>query len=109
MRERKRHRCKALGGGVHDDHGILFPWLTSCLVAYSSPQVDYLVAVLINATRRTQLSSDGKVFGEGLADGLPSLADVALNFGVAGGRQSALAGEAWTMAGRALCCGSARS
>jgi hypothetical protein len=100
MRERKRHCCRALGGGVHDDHGVLIPWLTRCLVAYSSPQVDDFLPAAIDAAGRTQLFPEGEVFGEGLADGFPSFADVATNFGVVGGSQSALAGGAWTVAGR---------
>jgi hypothetical protein len=84
---------------VHNDHGVLFPWLTSCLVADSSPQVDYFLATAIDTAGGAQLFSEGEVFGKSLVDGLPSFADVSMDFGVAGGRQSALAGEAWTMLG----------
>ena len=51
MRERQRHRCQALGGRVHHDHGVLFPGLAGCLVPNPAPKVDHLLPVAIEAAR----------------------------------------------------------
>ena len=85
MRERQCHRGHALGRRVHDDHGVLLPWLPGRLVANAAPQVDDLLAVAVDAACRPQLVAAGEVLWESVAHGLKSLADVSLNLGVYGG------------------------
>ena len=72
----QRHRGEALRRRVDDDHRVPFPRLARLLVADAAPEIDDLLAVVIDAARAAQLAASGEVLGERVAHRLEAAADV---------------------------------
>ena len=77
--EGERHRGQALGGRVDDHHGVLLPRLAGLLVANAAPEVDDLLAAVIDTAGAAQLSAPGEVLGERLAHRLEATTDVSFD------------------------------
>ena len=76
--ERQGHGSQALRGRVHDDHRVPLPRLARQLVADTAPEIDDLLAVLIDRAGATQLTASSKVLSERLAHRLEAATDVSL-------------------------------
>ena len=74
--EGERHRGQTLRGRVDDHHGVLLPWLAGLLVADAAPEIDDLLAAMIDTAGAAQLPAPGEVLGECLAHCLEARTDV---------------------------------
>jgi len=72
------HRGQALGGRVHEHHGVPLPRLARPLVPDPAPQVDHFLAVAIRAAGTAQFIPSGEVLGKRLAHCLKAATDVSL-------------------------------
>jgi hypothetical protein len=63
---------------VDDDHRVLLPRLARLPVASTAPEVDDLLAVVIDTAGATQLTASIKVLGKGLVHLLKATTDVSL-------------------------------
>src|SRR6185369_10165298 len=80
MGQRQSHRGQALGGGVNNNHRVFFPGIARRLVPHTAPQINYLLAPVIDTTSRTQFVSFGEIPGERLPYRLITAADKAMYF-----------------------------
>ena len=72
----ERHRRQPLGGRVDDDHRVPLPGLARHLVANPAPEIDDLLAAVIDAAGATQLVAAREVLLERVAHGLEAGTDV---------------------------------
>ncbi len=76
--DRERHRGEALRGGVDEHHRVPLPRLARLLVPGTAPEVDDLLAVVIDTAGATNFTPSGKVLSERLAHCLEAATDVSL-------------------------------
>jgi hypothetical protein len=65
---------------VEDHHGVPLPRFAGALVANASPEIDDLLAAVIDAAGAAQLAASREVLDERLVDPLEAPADLALDF-----------------------------
>ena len=79
MREGERHRRQTLRGRVDQHHRLPFPGLPGPLVADAAPQIDHLLAAVIDTTCATELTPLCEVFSKRLPDRLEATTDVTVD------------------------------
>jgi hypothetical protein len=88
MGQRNDHRRQTLGRRVDDRHRVFLPRLGADSISHTAPQVDDLLAVMVDAASTTYLTATRKIFDEGLANRLECAAYVTMNNGQACARVS---------------------
>ena len=79
VREGERHRGQTLRGRVDDHHRVLLPGLAGLLVADAAPQIDDLLAAVIDTTGATELTPSVRSFQRTPRDRLEATTDVTVD------------------------------